>query len=100
MPVHPPQRWSDNWALVPSACHDFPADRLSHASQPLAHNRGLIVPGPAAEEVNAVDAYADLGMVAQADQGLFRGHPATAPAPALARLAAVSISALMAAPDC
>src|SRR5215813_2194346 len=87
VPVDPHQRRPDHRALVPAPCDDFTADRLSGAAQPLAHHRRLIVPRPAAQEMDAVDADTHLGMVAQVDQGVLGAVLAAAPACALAFLA-------------
>src|SRR5215472_14170368 len=67
VPVKPPQRSPDHWALVPASGHDFAADRLSSIAQPLAHYCHLKVSRPAAQEMNTVDADTYLGMVAQVD---------------------------------
>src|SRR5712672_1944917 len=72
---------------MPSAGHDLTADRLSRAPEPLTHHRRLVVPGPAPEKPDAVDAHTNLRMIPQADQGLLGGNPAAAPASALAGLA-------------
>src|ERR1035438_432566 len=77
---------------MPSAGHDFAADRLSRASEPVAHRRRLVVPGPAAKEPDAVDAQAHLRVIPQTDQSLLGGDPAAAPAAALAGLADCCLS--------
>src|SRR5580704_10516842 len=54
--VKPLQRWSDDRLLMPAPRHDLPADRLGGAAQRLAHRRGLLVPGPPAQKMDAADA--------------------------------------------
>jgi hypothetical protein len=54
------------------------------AQQP-AHHRRLIVPEPAAREMQAIDADGNHRMVAEMDQGLLGGGTAVAPASDLAR---------------
>src|SRR5215471_17204878 len=87
MLIDPAERWPDHRPVVPAAGHDFTAGRFGGAAQPLAHRRRLKVPCPAAQEVDAVDADTDLGMVAEADQGILGGDPAAAPASGLFCLA-------------
>ena len=70
VPVEPLQRRPDDWALMPAPRHDLPADRLSGAAQRLAHHRGLTVSRPPPQEMDTADADTDLGMTAQADQGV------------------------------
>src|SRR5262249_62233195 len=77
--------------VVNAPGHDFAAGRFGGAAQPLAHRRRLKVPCPAAQEVDAVDADTDLGMVAEADQGILGGDPAAAPASALVCLASRAV---------
>jgi len=67
-----------------SSGHDLTANRLRRATQPPTQDRGLVVPGPAAEEPDAADAHTHLRMISQAHQGAFSGNPAAAPASALA----------------
>lgn len=88
VPANPAQHWADARAPVPLTGRDLIADRVRHAPQPLTHEGSLAVPGPAPKEANAVEAHADLRVMAQADQCLLRGIATAAPAPALARLAA------------
>src|SRR5262249_17826956 len=87
VPVEPLQRRPDHRALMPAACHDLAVDRLGGTAQPLAHYRGLPVPRPPPQEMDAVDADPDFGMVAEVDQGVFGADPAAAPAFLLANLA-------------
>jgi catechol 2,3-dioxygenase-like lactoylglutathione lyase family enzyme len=86
VPVKPPQRRPDHRALMPAPRHDLPANPLGGTAQRLAHRRGLLVPGPATQKVNTADADADLGMIAEADQGVLRPGLAAAPASALVSL--------------
>ena len=95
VPVEPLQRRPDHRALMPAACHDLPANRLSGTAQRLPHHRGLMVPGPPPQKMDTADADAYLGMVAEVDQRVLRPGLAAAPAPALACLVCrcVSLSA-------
>src|SRR5215475_11669901 len=68
VPVEPLQHRPDHRALVPAPCDDLSADRLSGSPHPLTHHRCLMVPGPALQEMNAVYADTDLGMIAQVDE--------------------------------
>src|SRR6516165_424936 len=87
MLIDPAERGPDHRPVVPAPGHHLTAGRFGGAAQPLAHRRRLKVPCLAAQEVGAVDADADLGMVAEADQGILGGDPAAAPASALGCLA-------------
>ena len=87
MPIDPAKRRPDHRAVVPAPGHHLTAGRFGGAAQPLTHRRRLKVPCPAAQEVDAVDADTDLGMVAEADQGILGGDPPAAPASALVCLA-------------
>jgi hypothetical protein len=66
---------------MPASRDDLTADRLGGTTHPLANRGRLIIPGPAAEEMNTVDADTDLGMIPEMDQGILGGGPAAAPAP-------------------
>src|SRR5215470_4823215 len=83
MLIDPAERGPDHRPVVPAPGHDFTAGRFGGAAQPLAHRGRLKVPCLAAQEVGAVDADTDLGMAAEADQGILGGVPAAAPASAL-----------------
>jgi hypothetical protein len=72
---------------MPAARHNFAADRLGGTAQPLADHCGLLVSRPSPQEMDAVDADTNLGMVAEVDQGVFASDLAAAPATALACLA-------------
>ena len=67
-PVDPLQRRPDPHGAGASLVHDH-CDRLSGAAQSLAHHCRLMVPRPAAQKMDAVDADTHLG-VAQASQGV------------------------------
>jgi hypothetical protein len=86
MPANPAQHRADDGAPVPLTGRDLIADRIRHAPQPLTHEGSLAVPGPAPKKADAVQAHADLRVMAKADQRLLRGLATAAPAPALARL--------------
>src|SRR6266498_1188893 len=73
VPVDPQQHRTNDGALVPSVRHDLSTDRLGRPSEPLAHHRRFVVPGPAAEEAYAADAHADLRVAAKPDEALFGG---------------------------
>ena len=87
VPVEPLQRWPDHRLLMPASRHDLPADRFGGTAQRLAHHGGLLVPCPAPQKMDAADADADFGMVAEVDQGVLRPGLAAAPASAFAGLA-------------
>src|SRR5579863_7454009 len=72
---------------MPASRHDFAADRVCRTAQPLTHHRGLPVPRPPPQEMDAVDADPDFGMAAEVDQGVLGFGVTAAPASALARLA-------------
>src|SRR5262245_52410602 len=87
VPVEPLQRWPDRRLLMPASRHDLPGDRLGGPAQRLAQHCCFRVTGPAPYKMDASDADADFGMVAEVDQGVLRPGLAAAPASAFACLA-------------
>jgi hypothetical protein len=68
MAVDPSEGGSGHRVRRPASGHHLAADGLSSTAELQTKHRGLAVPGSAVEEVRAIDADANFGMVTQLDQ--------------------------------